>query len=255
MKHIFYFLFITFYFLSALLPAMAQNPTASPTATVLAPDEYAGELTEGEKQAPLTVRFESNVMPAGWTILYEWRLTRQGETTPLLMRNDADMEYVFTESGTWEVDLDMTCIQGGDTLVYERRRPEGTYIDTDHKSYLDPVMEQPFVISISDSNLEFPNAFSPNGDDKNDYLQAKQATSRSLVEFEASVYNRSGLLLYRWTDWKNKEAGWDGTYNGRPCGDGAYYLRVVAKGADGRKYNIRKTITLLTGYKENDGRE
>lgn len=248
-----HFLFLIFYFLFTAAAAFAQNPTASPTATVLAPEEYAGELTEGEKQAPLTVRFESNVVAAGWTILYEWRLTRQGETTPVLMRNDADFEYVFTESGSWEVDLDLTCILGGDTLVYERRRPGMTYIDTDHKSYLDPVLENPFVVSISDSNLEFPNAFSPNGDGINDYIQAKKATSRSLVEFEASVYDRSGLLLYRWNDWKNKEAGWDGTYNGRLCADGAYYLRAVAKGADGRKYNIRKTITLLTGFRENDG--
>ena len=30
--------------------------------------------------------------------------------------------------------------------------------------------------------------------------------------------------------------------------DGVYFLVVKAKGADGRKYNIKKTISVLTGY-------
>ena len=30
--------------------------------------------------------------------------------------------------------------------------------------------------------------------------------------------------------------------------DGVYFLVVNARGADGRKYNIRKAITVITGY-------
>ena len=36
--------------------------------------------------------------------------------------------------------------------------------------------------------------------------------------------------------------------NGKTVRDGVYFLVVNAKGADGRKYNLRKTISVLTGY-------
>ena len=41
---------------------------------------------------------------------------------------------------------------------------------------------------------------------------------------------------------------WDGKVNGRTVSDGVYFLVVKAKGADGRKYNVKKTISVLTGY-------
>ena len=45
---------------------------------------------------------------------------------------------------------------------------------------------------------------------------------------------------------------WDGTYNGKVVKDGTYFLLVKAKGADGRKYNIRKDVNVLTGFTERD---
>lgn len=230
--------------------AMAQMPTASPTATIIAPEDNAGELGSEEYQAPLTVRFEANDQPEGWTALYEWRITRQGQTQPLVVRNDASLDYAFNKSGAWEIDLFVTFVSGGDTIVYDREPDRDS--DTEHITRMGPLMETPFSVSISESNLEFPNAFSPNGDGINDYLNAKQANSKSIVEFEASVYNRWGKQLYSWTDWRNKESGWDGTDHGRRCADGAYYLVVKARGADGRKYNIRKTISVLTGFNEEE---
>ena len=54
--------------------------------------------------------------------------------------------------------------------------------------------------------------------------------------------------LYEWTD---LSGGWDGRSNGHDVPDGAYYLNIQARGADGRKYNIKKVINLLRGYNEN----
>lgn len=230
--------------------AMAQTPTAAPTATITAPEENAGELGSEEYQAPLSVRFEANAEPEGWTALYEWRITRQGQTQPTVVRNDASLDYTFSKSGTWEIDLLVTFVSGGDTIVYDREPDKDS--DTEHITRMGPLMETPYSVSISESNLEFPNAFSPNGDGINDYLNAKQANSKSIVEFEAAVFNRWGKQLYSWTDWRNKESGWDGTDHGHRCADGAYYLVVKARGADGRKYNIRKTISVLTGFKEEE---
>ena len=45
----------------------------------------------------------------------------------------------------------------------------------------------------------------------------------------------------------------DGKSGGSDVPDGAYYLVVQAKGADGRHYNIKKVINILRGYTENGG--
>ena len=68
---------------------------------------------------------------------------------------------------------------------------------------------------------------------------------QSIVEFKAAVFNRWGQKLYSWTD---VSKGWNGRINGHLVNDGVYFLVVNAKGADGRKYNIRKAITVITGY-------
>ena len=48
--------------------------------------------------------------------------------------------------------------------------------------------------------------------------------------------------------------GWDGKSGGSNVPDGAYYLVIKAKGADGRNYDIKKTINLLRGYTEAAGK-
>ena len=44
-----------------------------------------------------------------------------------------------------------------------------------------------------------------------------------------------------------------GTNNGTPVKEGVYFVRVIAKGADGREYNIKKDINLLRSYTEGTG--
>ena len=39
-----------------------------------------------------------------------------------------------------------------------------------------------------------------------------------------------------------------GKSGGADAPEGAYYLTVTARGADGRKYDIKKTINLLRRY-------
>ena len=106
----------------------------------------------------------------------------------------------------------------------------------------------PIKVTVSESKLEMPNAFSPNGDQHNDTYKAK--SYQSLVEFHAYIFNRWGQKLYEWTD----PAGeWDGTYNGKPVKDGVYFVLVKAKGADGIEYNIRRDVNLLRGYIDRAG--
>ena len=95
------------------------------------------------------------------------------------------------------------------------------------------------------SKLSFPNAFSPNGDGKNDKFMAKEC--ENIAEFHAYIFNRWGQKLFEWTD---PTDGWDGTHNGNPVKEGVYFILCKAKGTDGQNFTIRKDVNLLRGYEE-----
>ena len=81
----------------------------------------------------------------------------------------------------------------------------------------------------------------------------KNAWLKSIVEFNAAIYNRWGQQLYSWgiDQIACEECGWDGTYKGKPVKDGVYFVVVTARGADGVSYEIRRDVNLLRGYTEN----
>ncbi len=106
-----------------------------------------------------------------------------------------------------------------------------------------------FMVTLAESKLEVPNAFTPNGDGINDVFRVKEGY-KSIVRFRAIVFSRWGKKLYEWND---PAGGWDGRSGGSECPAGAYYLVVKAQGADGRRYNIKKTINILRGYSEDTG--
>ena len=112
----------------------------------------------------------------------------------------------------------------------------------------DEVLEtDSMLITITESQLEMPNAFSPNDDGINDVYRAKQDKYKSIVEFHAYIFNRHGQKLYEWTDITK---GWDGKYNGSPVKDGVYFVYVKARGADGVEYNIRRDVNLIRDHNQ-----
>lgn len=226
-----FLLFIVFFAINALAD---EVPTIDPQATFITSEgEETGTSYSGS--APLTVRFSANPSNVGvYTAHYEWRFTKEGSDTPYLIRYDEDTEYTFTEAGSHIIKLYATFVNGTDTVAYT----EDYWADA-----------EPIKVSISESKLDFPNAFSPNGDGINDVYKAKNGY-QSIVEFHAYIFNRWGQKLYEWTD---PAGGWDGKHNGKDVKQGVYFVLVNAKGADGRKYNIKKDVNLLRGYTETSG--
>ena len=160
---------------------------------------------------------------------------RQGKRdNPYMIRYDENTHSTFTESGSHLIELWATFTQGNDTVSYTDE-----YWNTG---------ATPLSVSIYESKLEFPNAFSPNGDGINDIYKAKNGY-KSIVEFHATVFNRWGQKLYSWDD---PAGGWDGKFNGKDVKQGVYFVLVKARGADGRKFNIKRDVNLLRGYTETD---
>lgn len=228
---------ILLFVLCVALHRMASAQTVAPSASYV--DEKGNPTETSENftaEAPLDVIWRANPQNMGeHTPAYEWHVLREnaeeGREEELLVRYEEDTQVRFTESGSFKVMLKTRL--------------------TDSGAELDSVV---IKVTISESRLEFPNAFSPNDDGTNDIYGAKgvndpesTAHYKSIVEFHAWIFNRWGQKLYEWTD---VSKGWDGTYNGKPVKQGVYYVLVKAKGADGREYNIRKDVNLLRGYTE-----
>ena len=170
-------------------------------------------------QAPLSVSFRANPQDMeGLDPTYEWHFRMEGESKDFMVRYEENTDYTLTKAGKTYVTLYAN-------LGNEER-------DSSR-----------ICVTISESKLLMPNAFSPNGDTHNDVYKAKEY--QSIVEFHAYIFNRWGQKLFEWT---NPAEGWDGNYNGTPVKEGVYFVVVKARGADGIVYNIRKDVNLLRGY-------
>jgi len=94
---------------------------------------------------------------------------------------------------------------------------------------LSPLGDQIFV----------PNAFTPNGDGKNDIVYVRGANVKSLKFY---IYDQWGELIYTSLNIAN---GWDGTYKGskEPVGVYVYYVEAIMN--DGKQVSKKGSVTLL----------
>lgn len=228
-------------FLSAALGVYAQQNIEAPEPLLKVTDSK-GEVTElaagGEfsGEAPVSLALFANAEEVeGYSLVCSWEFTKEGETEPFLVRYDADVTFDLRESG-------LTVIQ-----------PKIVYTSTENSEIVwefGAEVYEPFRVVLSESSLEAPNAFSPNGDGINDYYNVYNV--KSIVSFSAAIYNRWGQQLYSWgiDEIDCESCGWDGTYKGNDVKAGVYYVVIKAKGADGIDYEIRRDVNLLRGYTE-----
>jgi gliding motility-associated-like protein len=96
------------------------------------------------------------------------------------------------------------------------------------------------VVKMQSCAIAVPNAFTPNGDGKNDFLYPLNAFSAINLEF--LVYNRYGQLVFETRDWSRK---WDGSINGVPQPTGPYVWTLRYTDASGRKYFLHGSSALI----------
>ena len=68
-------------------------------------------------------------------------------------------------------------------------------------------------------DLVFPNAFTPNQDNLNDFFKPTVDCPK-LFSYNLKIYNRWGELVYQTNDITDS---WDGTFKNIPCQDGVYF--------------------------------
>jgi gliding motility-associated-like protein len=89
------------------------------------------------------------------------------------------------------------------------------------------------------NGLFVPNAFTPNGDGKNDVLYVYGTNIKSLT---LTIYDQYGEMIFRS---ESKSSGWDGTYKGKIEPVGVYMYFVEAIMNDGQTVTKKGSITLL----------
>ncbi len=166
--------------------------------------------------APCVVDFTASVTDAA--IFREWQFSRSSDFDDVSLRvNDLEFTHTFVEDGSTYVrfycaNADASCDYYGET----------------------------YEISIGESFLKCPNAFSPfNEDGVNDEWKVSYS---SIVSFECTIFNRGGHKIFSFSD---PSAGWNGKYGGKFVPAGVYYYVIKARGADGRNYNLSGDINIV----------
>lgn len=92
---------------------------------------------------------------------------------------------------------------------------------------------------VVDPLYNVPNAFTPNGDGKNDVFRV---AAFGVENMDLRVYNRFGQLVFQTSD---PLIGWDGTYKGVPQPVDAYAFTLVLELSNGAKIKNSGSVTLV----------
>jgi gliding motility-associated-like protein len=102
------------------------------------------------------------------------------------------------------------------------------------------------VRTYTDGKVHIPNAFTPNGDAKNDIFYILGSRDISLVK-DFSVYDRYGQRIFHITDTppNNPVYGWNGTSGGKELASGTYVYVVKIEFTDKHQELFKGSITLI----------
>ncbi len=174
----------------------------------------------------------NNFPPIVFDLLNNDTLVCQNETVILNVEGPDVYSYNWLPEGRIaDPDAQQTSVYTGPTAFYSISAKDANGC----------VSSDSFLLATKPCcTILIPNAFSPNGDGKNDVLQLKGETDQRINEF--SIFNRLGQRLFT----SNKQDDvWDGTFSGKECDLGVYYYYLRYTCSDGNEYIRKGDITLL----------
>jgi len=96
------------------------------------------------------------------------------------------------------------------------------------------------------ARLKLPNAFTPNGDGRNDIFYVLGGPPGSTIK-DFTLYDRWGQKIFQAHDVlpANPAYGWNGTYNGALAPSGTYVYSIVIRFTDGTQQVLQGTVVLV----------
>ena len=166
--------------------------------------------------APVDITFTAVASDA---VAYrEWQMSSYPDFDIIDLRfNQDEVEYTFTNFG----------------VTYVR------YVAANASGDCEWISDT-YQVSIGDSKIECPNAFSPGASEGiNDEWKVSY---KSITQFECHIFNQWGVKLFSTTD---PSQGWDGKHGGKTVPAGVYYYVIKARGADGKNYSLSGDINII----------
>ncbi|MCF8282886.1 MAG: gliding motility-associated C-terminal domain-containing protein [Bacteroidales bacterium] len=95
--------------------------------------------------------------------------------------------------------------------------------------------------NVLESKFDIPNAFTPNGDSKNDTFRVV-ILGENIKVISMNIWNRWGQQVF---EEKNSNIGWDGNQGSEPAPSDVYIYRAVIIRPDGTRFVEKGDMTLL----------
>lgn len=208
---------------SDIIPVNAIAAEARATQSGDTPDNQITADTDGlGGSAPVEITFAAAISEG--VLFHEWQFSPFEDFSDITMRTQqTEFTRTFLETGTTYARFAVANGDGSCTA------------------------DSPtFTISIGESFLRCPNAFSPYGSEGvNDEWRVSY---KSITSFECYIFNRWGEKL---CEFRDPSKGWDGRHKGKIVPAGVYYYVIKAKGSDGKNYDLAGDINIVkyTGVK------
>lgn len=160
---------------------------------------------------------------------------KPGETSQLLA-DSANAVWLM-----WNADTTLSATDIVNPVALPRRsqyyvvqvRDENSCAKTDTVwVYLEPT-------PCEQSNIYIPNAFSPNGDGKNDVLYVR---ANNVTRLYFAVYDRWGQKVF---ETKDILKGWDGTFKGKKIDPAVFGWYAEGDCLEGKKFELKGNVTII----------
>jgi gliding motility-associated-like protein len=157
-----------------------------------------------------------------------------GKSDTLACIGDTVLLNAFTDSSstyTW---------QDGSTLPYFSTAKSGIYSVIIANVCGTASAQKTINFEKCSLDLFVPNAFTPNGDGKNDLFNVGYYSLP--LKFTLGIYNRNGQKIFSSTD---ISTGWNGNYNGNAQAAGTYVYEIEFTDRKGINHSLKGTIELI----------
>lgn len=153
-------------------------------------------------------------------------------TIDLSVLPSANYNYIWSPAAT------LSCVDCEDPDASPVRTTTYTVIVIDQTTGCKDTTKVKVSVDAT-KNLYIPNAFTPNGDVRNEEWKV---FSKGVKFFEATVYNKWGEKVFQTND---INIGWDGTFKGAPVSLGIYPYQVRVTFLDNEVIDNKGTISIL----------
>jgi len=156
------------------------------------------------------------------------------QLNPILLPSDTGG---YSYSYTWEPSTGLSCVDCRQPIAnpYQKTNYEFTVYDQNGCKYSETIL-----VDVTNPEVLFvPNAFTPDGNERNDEFKLY---GEAINQIHLQVFNRWGELVF---ETKDPSEGWDGTYKGNDAPTGVYLYNARIQYIDGTTKQTQGSVTLI----------